>query len=191
MTVDLLRQAGQPFTPEMSMALYVAIITDTGRFTQGNTSPDSLAVAAFLVEHGADPEAIGEEVYRSVSANIVRLRALAEETTHFHCDGRVAVMHLTLDMFRDTETSPVDTQEFVDIPRSIRGVDVAVLLREMDEQGMVKASLRSRDCLDVRRVAQQFGGGGHVRAAGCEVPGGIEQVERLILEPIRYGLQGA
>jgi len=191
MVADLLRHAKQPFTPEISTALFVAIITDTGRFTHGNTSPDSLKTAAFLVEHGADPEAISERVYRALSSNIVRLRAMAADTIHYSCGGRVALMHLTLDMFRQTESSPVDTQEFVDIPRAISGVDVAVLLREMDEKGMVKASLRSRDCLDVRRVAQQFGGGGHARAAGCEVPGGIEHVERIVLEQIQNGLQSS
>jgi len=123
-----------------------------------------------------------------VSSNIVRLRTMAEETIHFCCGGRVAVMHLTLDMFRETDTSPVDTQEFVDIPRSIASVDVAVLLREMDEGGMVKVSMRSRDCLDVCRVAQNFGGGGHKRAAGCEVPGGIERAEGLVLDQIQYHL---
>ncbi|MBM4045496.1 MAG: bifunctional oligoribonuclease/PAP phosphatase NrnA [Planctomycetes bacterium] len=185
MIYDLLLAAGEQITPEVAVALYVAIITDTGRFTQRNTTPSCLHAAAKLVDLGVNPDLVGEEVYRKNSYRLLKLRSLAFDTLRLEAQGRIAVIRLTQEMFRQTQTHPIDTQEFVDIPRSIEGVNVAVLLRELDEPGKIKVSLRSGDAVDVCQIAQRFGGGGHTQAAGCEVPGTIDQAEQVILAEIR------
>ncbi|HRU05582.1 MAG TPA: DHHA1 domain-containing protein, partial [Candidatus Brocadiia bacterium] len=166
---------GWPLPAEAATALFVAIITDTGRFTFPNTRPSALTAAAALLDAGADHQAACRALYQSESLGLMRLKGEGVLGLRFVFGGKVAVMRLSLDMFRRHQVNPIDTQEFADIPRSVEGVHVGVLLREMDEAGKVKVSLRSHDGLDLRPVAREFGGGGHPAAAGCETTGGLDR----------------
>jgi phosphoesterase RecJ-like protein len=178
----LLKETSQKITPEIATALYVAIITDTGRFTHANTTSESLRDAAYLIDHGANPAEIAKCIYKTNTYGQVMLHASATKTMRLDAGGRIAIVHLTHEMMETTHTSAIDTQEFSDIPASIEGVKVGILLREMKEPGMVKVSLRSGDSVDVNKIAQKFGGGGHERAAGCEICGSITDVEKIMVE---------
>jgi len=177
-----------PLPAEAATALFVAIVTDTGRFTFPNTKPSTLSVAAALLEAGADHQGACRALYQSESLGLMRLKGEGVLGLRFVFGGKVAVMRLTLDMFRRHDVNPIDTQEFADIPRSIEGVRVGVLLREMDEAGKVKVSLRSQDGLDMRPVAREFGGGGHPAASGCETNGGLDAVETAVLASLARNL---
>ena len=172
-------------------ALYVAIITDTGRFTQGNATAGALEAAGGLVRAGVDAGEIGNQLYRNESFGLALLRAKAFTTIEQRAEGRAAVMCLTQKMFADTGVDPIDTQEFADIPRSLAGVEVGVLLRELPEAGRIKVSFRSRGKVDVNAIAQRFDGGGHVRASGCEVPGSLDQVKEMIFEQVLGALRSS
>ena len=175
-------EEGGMLTPGIALdALYVAIITDTGRFTQGNTTAGALDVAARLVRAGVDAGEIGNRLYRSESFGLALLKAKACTTIERAADGQVATMCLTQQMLAETGVDAIDTQDFADIPRSLAGVEVGVLLRELPKHGRVKVSLRSRGKVDVNAIAQRFDGGGHVRAAGCEMAGTLDQVKEAIL----------
>ena len=184
MLFDLAQARQWLVTPEAATCLYVAIVTDTGRFTFGNTRPSSLRACAGLIEAGADHRGITANLYQGQRPAVLQLQADAVRGMRLHHEGQIAAMRLTREMFERHGVDPLDTQEFADVPRALAGVQVGLLLREMDEPGVVKASLRSKGRINVAHVAQHFGGGGHAEAAGCELKGGLDDVEERVVARI-------
>ncbi len=187
----LLRRAGAAISAATAAALYAAILTDTGRFTHANTSPAALEAAAEVVRLGARPAEIAEQVYYNEPVGLSLLRAQTGATLELFHGGEVAVMHMTREMLQQTGVDPIDTQDFADLPRALEGVEVGVLLRELPEPNKVKVSLRSKRRADVNAVAQTFGGGGHVRAAGCTVEGELHEVKRRVVEAVVAALEAS
>ena len=182
MVYRLASSAGWPVPAEAATCLYVAILTDSGRFAYSNTTASTLRAAADLVELGAQHVLAAEKIYQENSRALIALRAEALRTLTLYADGRIAVMRLTLDMFARTGVDPIDTQDFADEPRSVRGVRVGVLLREMTgPPAQIKVSLRAHGGVNIEPVARKLGGGGHHQAAGCEVPGGMAEVESKVV----------
>ncbi len=169
---------------ESATALMTALVSDTGRFTFANTSPACLRTAAALIELGADHRRVIGNLYYAEPEGSARLRGEVLQDLRVSDGGTVAVGRLTVDMMSRHGVDPIDTQDYSDLPRSVAGVKVAVLLREMDG-GRTKASLRSEQYIDVAAVAAAFGGGGHHDAAGCELDAPIDETERRILDQIR------
>jgi len=183
--IYLLARAGNwPLSAQAATCLYTAILTDTGRFTFPNTTPSALRAAAHLIELGADHVRIAEKIYQQESPGLMALRAEVIRSLRLHAGGRIAVMSLTRDMLRRAGVDPIDTQELAEIPRSVAGAVVGVLLREMSQPGMIKVSLRSRNGLDIEPVARKFGGGGHHEAAGCELDGSLREVEQVVVKEL-------
>ena len=180
--LNLLIEMGIEITPDIATALYVAIVTDTGRFIHSNTTPEALKAAAFLLEHGAKHSEISKFIYNANSFHQIKLHSLALDTLKLHLKNQVATLSLTNKMLEKTNVNSMDTHEFADIPVSIDNVSVGVLLREMSRPNRIKVSLRSRNGYDVNVVAKKFGGGGHKYAAGCEIDGTIDVVQQLILD---------
>jgi len=182
--LHLLRETKVDITPEMATALYVSIVTDTGRFTHSNTTPSTLRAAAFLIECGARHIDITRHVYNANSYNLIQLNAQSLATIRLHVGNQVATIWLTREMLEKTKVNAIDTHDFSDIPSSIDGVTVGVLLREMSKPDWVKVSLRSRNGLDVNTIARKYGGGGHKYAAGCELQGSIEAVQQIVIREL-------
>ncbi len=175
----LLEEWGVEITQDMATCLYTAIFTDTGGFRFSNTTDASLLACYRLVKHGANPYQIATEVYESYSPGRMRLLGLALNTLSMAGEGKVAWMTVTREMMEETGTGPEDTEEFVNFPKSIRGVEVALLFRET-ERG-VKVSFRSKGRVDVAAIASSLGGGGHKAAAGCDLDFTLEEaVEKVI-----------
>ena len=179
--LHLFRETKVNITPEMATALYVSIVTDTGRFTHSNTTPSTLRDAAFLIECGARHNDITRNVYNANSFNLIQLHAQSFATIKLHLGNQVATIWLTREMLEKTKVNAIDTHDFADIPSSIGGVAVGVLLREMSKPGWVKVSLRSQNGLEVNTIAGKYGGGGHKYAAGCEIQGSIEAVQQTMI----------
>jgi len=180
----VLRAGSMPLDRAVGECLYTGIMTDTGRFTHENTTARALETAAELVGLGVSPSRIAANIYSNYPREMVKLQAMAMQNITFANDGSVAFICVTRDQFRATGTSPVDTQEFADIPRGIRGVEVGVFLREEGSPNRIKASLRSAGTADVKIVAEEFGGGGHYRAAGCILDCTIEEAAKALAESI-------
>ena len=161
--------------------LYAGILFDTGGFRFSLTTATTFEVAADLVRRGARLDAIAEGVFGNKSFGSVKQRGQAIESLVLHLGGRAAVLHL------DREAMSVgEPDEVVNYGLMIRGVEVAVLLKER-APGCYRISLRSRDKVDVSQVASTFGGGGHARAAGLELTGAPEDiVENILAEIDRY-----
>ncbi len=181
---DLYRGLGIEITSRIAEALYVAIVTDTGRFMHRNTTSNTLRMAAELIDCGADPTDIGQRLYKANTYGYIQLHSMATKTLSFHYEKKIACMWLTKEMMRQAKMPPIDTQDFADVPSSIEGVEVGVLLRELGEKNQVKVSLRSRDSIDVNKIANGFGGGGHRRASGCELEGSIQEVQDRVVEVV-------
>ncbi|NUO08624.1 MAG: bifunctional oligoribonuclease/PAP phosphatase NrnA [Candidatus Brocadia sp.] len=186
--LTLLNEMNVDITADIATALYVAIVTDTGRFTHSNTTPEALRAAAFLIEHGARHTEISKHVYNTNPFNLIQLHAQVLNTAKLHVRDRIATIWLTKEMLEKAHINAIDTQEFADIPMSIDGVTVGVLFREMTKPNWVKVSLRSRDGFDVNNLAKKFGGGGHKYAAGCELQGSIAEVQQLVLGELEKAL---
>ena len=188
--IYLLAVAGRwVISPEAATCLYVAILTDTGRFTFPNTTAKALHAAADLVQLGAQHILAAEKIYQETSLSLLALRTEALQNLRLHAGGKIAVMRVTEDMMTRAGVDPIDTQEMPDYPRSISGVVVGILLREMQGSGKVKVSLRSRHGVDIEPIARKLGGGGHHEAAGYETVGGMEAVEKKVVGEITQLLQ--
>ena len=183
---DLLGELGVELTPEIAEALYIALVTDTGRFQYTNTTPKALRLAAELVEAGADVHRIFQGVYESVQFAKLKLLARALERAQVYEGGSVVVSYLLRNDFREVGAAEPYSEGIIDFLRAVEGADMAVLIREPPRQDgpARRVSLRaSVDELDVSAIARTFGGGGHPQAAGFSSDATIDE----ITETIRLG----
>ena len=146
--------------------LFVAICSDTGSFRYDSTRPRTMRIAADLLELGVHPNEISSALYDN--ASLPRLNLLKEvlDTLQLHADGRIAMAHLEDTMLGRARADMNDAEGFVEYPRSLRKVEVAIFCKE-HKDGHISVSLRSNGDFDVSEVARIFGGGGHRKAAGC------------------------
>lgn len=184
---SLLKSLGVRITPDIARNIYATIIGDTGSFRYSNTSPETFRVAAELVEHGADPSEISEALFEREPLRKLKLLGLVLPTLNVMEDKGIASVVVDRTMFEQTGTSREDTEGIINIPRSVKGVEVAVLFREESDDSnnpVWKISLRSKGKADVARIAESFGGGGHKRAAGCSIEGSLSDVKNKVFESI-------
>lgn len=154
---------------------FVALSTDTGDFRFANATGRAFRAAAEMVDAGASPAQVSSWVHESRSAASVRLLGEALKTLTLGRDGELATMAVDPAAYRRAEALPQDSEDLVNVPRSIAGVRAVALLKQW-EPGLVRVSLRSKGDLDVRSVASAYGGGGHTNAAGCTVRGELDAV---------------
>ena len=171
-----------PIDADTAAQLYLGILFDTGGFRFSLTSPTTLEAAAHLVRSGARLDWLAEQLFGNKSLASVKLVGRAIDSLEVHFGGRVAVLHLAWEDLRLG-----DAEDIVNYGMSIKGVVATLLLKE-EKPGQYRISLRSREGVDVSAVAHRFGGGGHVRAAGCRMGGGREQVEEYLLDEMKRHL---
>lgn len=181
---DFATVLGLPITPAIAEALYVAILTDTGGFRFSNTSPRCHAIAGALLAAGVNPESMYRRVYASVPAGRVRL--LREALESLGVDEQYGLSWLTLaaGALERHGVNGEDLDGIVEHARAIAGTRLALFFRDLGH-GKVKISFRSAGDVDANAFARQFGGGGHVRAAGALVPGALEAVREKVLTDAR------
>jgi len=173
----------------IASCLYAAITTDTGNFSYSNTTPDTLRIAAELLDVGIDLPYLNQRLFRTVPYHKMRLHALAVTKAQLYEYGRSGVSALTLADIASCGATGEDTEGIIDSIRDIDTVEVAALLRE-SEDGQIRVSLRGKTSADVSCIATKFGGGGHKLAAGCTLKPPIEEAARLILESAKELLLG-
>ncbi len=183
MVLELLEELGVVPDADVATALFTAIATDTGFFSFPSTTARVLQKAAMLVELGADPGAISSHLNDSRSPTSLALLGLALGSLTVDDDGRIAWMTLSRQSIREIGAENEDFNGIVNYARSIRGVEIGILLAEQ-EGGHVKVGLRSHG-VDVAALAQRLGGGGHTRAAGCMVSGPLEDAVTRVLSLAR------
>jgi len=176
-------------TPAAATNLYTALSTDTGDFKYSNATERAFRTAAEMVDCGAEPAKVAEIVHGNRSEASVRLAGEVLRSLRIECDGRLAVMTADEEAFRRAQAGPEDTEEIVNIPRSIAGVEAVAFLKQ-HQAGIVSVSFRSRGNFDVRKVAAGFGGGGHRNAAGCTITGNVSDAEREVTAALADSLGG-
>jgi phosphoesterase RecJ-like protein len=166
----LSKELGAEVTPAIADALYVGLVTDTGRFMYENSTAESHRMAAELIEAGVEPHVIYRQLYEDLPFRRLQLLQRALASVERHDEGAITIAHLTKPDYEATGAFETDSEGVVDHMRAVEGTRVAVLVRELlsdDREGMRKVSLRATDgSVDVSRVAREFGGGGHPQAAG-------------------------
>ena len=155
---------------EIACCLYTAISTDTGNFAYSNTTPETFRVAAGLLETGIDIAGINRKVYRTVPLGKTRLLGFVLSSMQLFEDGRIGAALVTQSDLAHFGASAEDVEGVIDSIRDVDTVEIAILLRE-GRDGTYKASMRSKQYADVSAIAHIYGGGGHLRAAGCTLEG--------------------
>jgi phosphoesterase RecJ-like protein len=164
--------------------LYAAIITDTGSFRYSSTTNETFFAAGNLVQNGADPQWIAENIYENDSPARLKLLAKALETLSLDLKNKVGSMVVTQKALQETGASWELTEGFVDIPRTAGGIEISILYTQRGENNY-KLSLRSKADANVEKVAKKFGGGGHLHASSCWMKGDIESIKSQIVKAIK------
>jgi phosphoesterase RecJ-like protein len=191
---DVFRDVGVEIRPEIAEPLYIAVVTDTGRFQYTNTTPKALRLAAELVESGADVHRIFQGVYESVQFAKLKLLARALERAQVYEGGRVVVSHLLRDDFTQVGAVEPYSEGIIDFLRAVEGADMAVLIREppRSDGPTRRVSLRaSVDELDVSAIARKSGGGGHRQAAGFSSELPIDEITAFVVREFSRVCDGA
>src|SRR5215218_4178006 len=180
---DLFRELDVELTPDIAEALYIALVTDTGRFQYANTTPKTLRVAAELVECGADVHRVFQVVYENVAFAKLKLLARALERARVYEGGRMIVSHLERSDFEAAGAEEPFSEGIIDYLRAVEGAEIAALIREpLSQNGPShRVSLRTRaEDIDVSAIARKSGGGGHRQAAGFSSESSVEEITDFV-----------
>src|SRR4051795_796372 len=180
---DVFAEIGVELTAEIAEPLYVALVTDTGRFQYSNTTPKALRLAAELVDAGADVHAVFQSVYESVQFAKLKLLARALERARVLEGGRIVVSFLVRTDFAEVGAAEPYSEGIIDYLRAVEGAELAALIREPPRHSgpTRRVSLRaSIDELDVSAIARLFEGGGHRQAAGFSTEKSVEDITELL-----------
>ncbi len=180
---DLFKYAKWPVTEKIAHALFLAVASDTGWFQFSNTDSRVFCSCAELIEAGAEPAGLYRNLYQNFSPQRFKLMVTMLGTLELQFNGRFATQYLHQQDFEQTGASYEDTEDLINECRRISSVEVAALFVELKD-GRIKCSLRSKGAIDVCKIAQKFGGGGHKMAAGTYLPSPLENAMRLIREEV-------
>ena len=168
---------------DIATCIYTAISTDTGSFMYDNTTAETHEIASKLINYGANKEDININIYQNRSLERTQLFIKSLNSLDMYFDDQVAIIKITQDMLKETATTMEDTEGIISFVRDIGPVEVAVLLKETNNEE-TKVSMRSKRFVDVAKLTSVFNGGGHKKAAGCTVNKPIMEVDKLLLSEI-------
>lgn len=184
LVLEAIEALGVTLNEEMASALFAAIATDTGWFRFPSVGPATYAAVEKLVAAGASPTRMFNALYEQNTLARVQLHGRILQDIQLACDGRLAHAGASRDDFAATGAETSDTEDVVNRLLTITGVEVAALFVELDPQ-LTKVSLRSRSAIDVREIAEQFGGGGHRAAAGLRVGKPLAEARKHVIESLK------
>ena len=184
---ELIPQMGVELTPEIAACLYTGVATDTGCFRFTNTTANTHLVAAKLIEAGCHVEELNTLLFDTKPRARMEAERIARNHLEYYLDGRCALIYLTRDEIEQTGVDPADLEELTSLPISIEGVKVGLTLRQQPG-GSYRISVRTAKGVDACAIARRLGGGGHNRAAGCELLGNLENAKNAILAEVEAEL---
>lgn len=182
MIYEILLQLSAEITPAIAECLYLAILTDTGRFTYSNTTAKSLSISSELIQAGElDPSAIARHVYFNYSEEYLRNIGIALYNSRTYKNAKIVLLTLDKASVRSFSTTFDETEGIVDLAMSVRGVQLAALFKEIGKD-VNRVSMRSRGLVDVGSIAKELGGGGHFNASGCTLKMPLSLAREVILD---------
>jgi len=179
----IIKILGIDMDKEISECLYTAIVTDTGQFQYSNTTSITHQIAGDLINSGVNVSLMFERIYQNSSKEKIVLMKTALNSLEFYNNDSISCVNLTLEQMKNSNAMEEDSDGIINLARDIEGVEVAIFLKEL-QTGKIKVGLRSKKVVDVAAVAGRFGGGGHVRAAGCILYGTVAEVKEKILDAV-------
>ncbi len=180
---DILKSTGMNISKETAISLYVAILTDTGKFSYSNTSSHTHKKTAELIELGVDVAEIDNIVYNSKPSNIVRAFIDCINNIELYYDNKFGITSITNDILNKNSAEMADVDGVVEYIREIKEVEVSCVLKEYEDN--TKVSLRSKNNVDVSIISVKYGGGGHAKAAGFEVNDNLENTKHLMIKEFK------
>ena len=175
-----------PLDRAVAEALWVALVTDTGRFAYDSTTPATLRAACDLLKHGVRTAFINDVLYCSFTTRATELKRRAWRSLHIWKNRKVAEVTLTRDDFREVRGSKAEAEDVIEIPRQVARNEIALFFYQIpDRTHETRVSIRTRAPWDATALATRFGGGGHVRAAGCTVKGGMAVAKRQMRKAVK------
>ena len=181
------KASGYSFDPETALCIYVATITDTGSFRYSNANRVAFAVAGEMIESGVNAWDVAEKLYENQPQRRLELLAKCLPTLQVFKDGQAASVTVTSDMYASCGADSELTDGFVNYPRSIKGVEVAIFFRQLEERKF-KVGFRSKGKVNVAAFSAALGGGGHRNAAGCTVEGSLDEVKAIVYRIVEESL---
>lgn len=189
MIFDLALALNADITYSAAFCLYTAIVSDSGSFKYDSTSAYTFQVASHLLNRGVVPSEVAGKLFDNYSVNRLQLLEKVLGSLEIHADGQIAVISATDEMFAETGARREDTEEFINLPRSLGSVKVAALLKETGD-GFIKVSLRAKGDCDVSEVALKYGGGGHRNAAGYRMKNKtLAEIREQLLQELKRRLK--
>lgn len=185
MIYRLYRAFGLRPTRNEALCLYVSLVTDTGSFRYMSTTPEVHQIASDLIARGVSPLKVAQDLYECHAPRDLRFLGAVLQDLKTTPDGKVAWLEVPRARFQSFRPGPEIADELVNYPRAIRTAEVAFVLKEEFSDGKIRISFRSKGRVDVNRIAKQFGGGGHMAASGCTVPGTLSQARTKVLNAVR------
>ena len=180
-----------PLDRAIAEALWVAIVTDSGRFAYDSTRPGTLRAACDLLKHGVRTAFINDILYCSFSTKAMELKRRAWRSLHIWKNRKVAEVSLDRDDFREVRGTKADAEDVIEIPRQVARNEIALFFYQIpDRTHETRVSIRTRAPWDATQLAARFGGGGHVRAAGCTIKGAMGIAKRQMRRAVREFLKG-
>ncbi len=180
-----------PLDRVIAEALWVAIVTDSGRFAYDSTRPSTLRAACDLLKYGVRTAFINDILYCSFAAKAVELKRRAWRSLHIWKNRKVAEVSLTRDDFREVRGTKADAEDVIEIPRQVARNEIALFFYQIpDRTHETRVSIRTRAPWDATQLATRFGGGGHLRAAGCTIKGSMGVAKRQMRRAVREMLKG-
>jgi len=189
MAFEYFSQVDYRIQAETAEQLYTAILTDTGRFRYLSTTSRTMAIAGLLIEAGADPQKICDNVYYNLRPSAMKLMGKVLNSIEFFDEGSICLLTLTQDMLDQCRADQSESEGIVDFTLFTKGVLVGALLKEGNSGG-TKVSLRSRNNINVAALAARYGGGGHPNASGCVIPFKLPRAKKELIKLLREARDG-
>lgn len=186
---EVIEALGVDIDAKIADCLYTGLTTDTGCFRYSNTTARSHAIAAKLIALGADSSTINRLMFETVTRGRLAVQSAALASLEFYFDGRCALMHMDRDIIEANQCTEDDLTGLSALPREIQGVIAGVTLKQNKERTKYKISLRTFEGVNASEVCERLGGGGHMRAAGCIIPGTLDEAKDAILKSLALSFQ--
>lgn len=184
----IFKLSGRPVTDIIAKCLYTAIATDTGCFKYTNTTPEAHLAAAELMQYDINFSDINRRMFDVKSRGRIEIEQLVTGQMEYHCNNKCAMIFVTTDMVKECGVDPSEFDGLASIPLSVEGVCLGITVKQRHEN-VYKISVRTTEAIDASAYCNTFGGGGHIRAAGCEIRGTLEEVRGKLIENARRVLE--
>lgn len=184
----LIKALGVEIDHEIANALYVALVTDTGSFRFDNTTAETLEIASQLIALGADLRTIRINLWESKSYNSIRLLVDVLSTIKFACNGKIAYIVVPTELIKKWNVSHSQLESFVNYPKSIQGVEVAIIFKQLNKNE-TRVSFRAKNDINVQLIAFKFGGGGHKKASGCTIKTQLDDAVKMVITYLETAIQ--